>query len=114
MRSQDGVAYGKGSRPTFYRCVRLRQDQGSPVCQSLGARRLEQSLERLVLEALEPVGLQAMVEAAQVHADAAGAQRRHWLQRIERAEYEVELARRHYNAVDPQNRLVARELERRF
>jgi len=108
------VAYGKGSRPTFYRCVRKRQDLASPVCQSLGARRLEQALERLVLAALEPLGLGAMIEAAQAHADAAQAERRHWQQRIERAEHEVELARRHYHAVDPENRLVARELERRF
>jgi DNA invertase Pin-like site-specific DNA recombinase/predicted DNA-binding protein (UPF0251 family) len=108
------VAYGQGSRPTRYHCVRKRQDQGSPVCQSLGARRLEQALEGLVLEAVEPLGLEAMIQAAQAHADAAEAERRHWHQRIERAEYEVKLARRQYDAIDPENRLVARELERRF
>jgi len=108
------VAYGKGCRATFYRCVRKRQDLASPVCQSLGARRLEQALERLVLEALEPLGLEAMIEAAQAHAEAAEAEGRHWRQRVERAEYEVGLARRQYNAVDPENRLVASELERRF
>ena len=108
------VAYGKGSRPTHYRCVRKRQEQASPVCQSLGARHLEQALEGLVLEALEPLGLEAMIEAAQAHADTAEAERRHWRQRVERAEYEVELARRQYDAIDPENRLVARELERRF
>lgn len=108
------VAYGKGCRPTYYRCIRKRQELASPVCQSLGARRLEQALERLVLEALEPLGLEAMIEAAQAHADAAEAERRHWHQRVERAEYEVGVARRQYGAVDPENRLVARELERRF
>jgi transposase len=108
------VAYGKGSRPTSYRCVRKRQDRASPVCQNLGARRLEQTLERLVLEALEPLGLEAMIEAAQGHAEAAEAERRHWRQRVERGEYEVSLARRQYDAIDPENRLVARELERRF
>ena len=108
------VAYGKGSRPTYYRCVRKRQDQGSAVCQCLGAGRLEQALERLVLEALEPLGLEAMIEAARAHADAGQAERRHWRQRVERAEYEVGLARRQYDAIDPDNRLVARELERRF
>ena len=93
---------------------RKRQEQASPVCQSLGARHLEQALEGLVLEALEPLGLEAMIEAAQAHADTAEAERRHWRQRVERAEYEVELARRQYDAIDPENRLVARELERRF
>src|SRR5438046_10441984 len=37
---------------------------------------------------------------------------RHWQLRLERARYEVELARRRFLAVDPENRLVARSLER--
>jgi hypothetical protein len=37
---------------------------------------------------------------------------RHWQQRLERARYEVERARRQYCAVEPENRLVARTLER--
>ena len=41
-------------------------------------------------------------------------ERAHWHQRVERARYEVDLARRQYEAVDPANRLVGRELERRF
>ena len=39
---------------------------------------------------------------------------RHWEQRLERARYESERAARQYHAVDPENRLVARELERRW
>jgi len=39
------------------------------------------------------------------------AQRRQWEQRVERARYEVDLARRQYDAVDPENRLVGRELD---
>jgi hypothetical protein len=38
----------------------------------------------------------------------------HWKQRLERAEYEAGLAQRRYDAVDPENRLVARELERQW
>jgi len=67
-----------------------------------------------VLKAVEPLGLESMIQAAQAHADAAEAERRYWHQRVERAEYEVGLARRQYDAIDPENRLVARELERRF
>ncbi len=108
------VAYGKDSRPTVFRCVRSRQELASPVCQSFGARRLEQAVEKLVLQALEPVGLEAMARATEAQAEAAEAEHRHWQQQIERAEYEAEVARRQYNAADPENRLVARELERRF
>jgi len=38
----------------------------------------------------------------------------HWDQCIERAEYEAHLARQRYEQVDPANRLVASELERRW
>jgi hypothetical protein len=38
----------------------------------------------------------------------------HWKQRLERAEYEVSRARRQHDSVDPENRLLARELERQW
>ena len=38
----------------------------------------------------------------------------HWQQQLERARYEAERAARQYQAVEPENRLVARELERRW
>lgn len=71
-------------------------------------------MEELVLEALQPVGMEAMIEAAAGHARMCEGERAHWQQRVERARYEVDLARRQYEAVDPANRLVGRELERRF
>ena len=52
--------------------------------------------------------------AAQVHAEALDTEERHWQQSIDRAEFEADLARRQFGAVDPENRLVARELERRL
>jgi hypothetical protein len=108
------VGYSRGGRLVHYRCVTGRQQTGGPVCQSFGAVRLERAVEDLLLEALEPVGVEAMIEAAAVHARAGEAERSRWEQKVERARYEVDLARRQYDAVDPGNRLVARELERRF
>lgn len=108
------IAYGKDSRPTRYRCAKAREQTGVPVCQAFGARRLEQAVERVLLECLSPLGVEAMIEAAKVYAQDNEAQGRQWEQRVERARYEVDLARRQYDAVDPDNRLVARELERRF
>jgi predicted DNA-binding protein (UPF0251 family) len=80
----------------------------------VGGLRLERAVERLVLEALEPVGVEAMIAAAAAHVQASENERVHWQQRVERARYEVDLARRQYDAIDPANRLVGRELERRF
>ena len=74
--------------------------------------RLERAVEKLLLEALQPVGMEAMIEATRAHDQESQAQRSHWEHKVERARYEVDLARRQYDVVDPANRLVARELER--
>jgi hypothetical protein len=55
-----------------------------------------------------------MIRAAEADVEAKLLEQSHWRQRIERAEYEAELRRRQYHGVDPENRLVARELERRL
>lgn len=108
------IAYGKDSRPSRYRCAKAREQTGAPVCQAFGAWKLEQAFEKILLECLSPLGMEAMIEAAKVYAQDNEAHQRQWEQRVERARYEVDLARRQYDAVDPENRLVARELERRF
>ena len=61
------VAYGKRSM-LRYRCVRQRDQKGAPVCQAFGAIRLERAVEALVLECLEPAGIEAMMEAARASA----------------------------------------------
>lgn len=108
------IAYGKGSGPGRYRCAKAREQTGAPVCQAFGAWKVEQAFEKLLLKCLSPLGMEAMIEAAKVYAQDTEAQKRQWEQAVERARYEVDLARRQYDAVDPENRLVARELERRF
>ena len=109
------VAYSKPATGMVrYRCVAQRQHAGAPVCQAFGALRLERAVEALVLECLQPLGVEAMLEASDSYVAARASERDHWLQRVERARYEAELARRRYDEVDPSNRLVARELERRL
>jgi excisionase family DNA binding protein len=108
------VAYGKGSQPTRYRCAKAREQTGAPICQAFGARRLEQAFEKVLLECLCPLGMEGMIEAAKLYAEDNEVQREYWEHRIERARYNVDLAQRQYDAVDPDNRLVVRELERRF
>jgi hypothetical protein len=102
------------SRYPRYVCTQPPVQGSSAVCQAFGATRLEQAFEQLVLEALAPLGMEAMLaaETACLHAD--DAQRALWQQRVERARYEADLARRQYDVVDPDNRLVARALEHRW
>ena len=58
--------------------------------------------------------MEAMIEATSRYEQAAAEKRTELNQQIEQARYEVQLARRYYESVDPQNRLVAREVERRY
>jgi hypothetical protein len=108
------VSYGRQGRQVRYLCVSGRRQTGASICQSFGARRVEKAVEGLILEALTPVGMESMIEAARLHEAAVEEERRHFRQRVEGARYEAHLARRQYESVDPANRLVAAELERRW
>jgi DNA invertase Pin-like site-specific DNA recombinase len=108
------ISYQRGTRTTRYTCASARTQTGVPVCQDFSAKRLERAVEDLLLECLSPLGVEAMLKAAELYGQDIEVQRTHWSQKVERARYETHLARRHYEAVDPENRLVARELERRL
>ena len=69
-------------------------------------------IARLMLEAMAPAAIEASFALAKNLEAERAALDRHWRQRLERAGYEVERARRQYAAVEPENRLVARTLER--
>ena len=108
------VGYANGGTGVRYTCGRGVMDYAEPVCQSLSGRRLDELVGRQVLAVLQPAALEVHLAAA---ADLAQERRRlheHWRQRLERAGYEAERAARQYQAVEPENRLVARELERRW
>src|SRR5947208_12288996 len=66
------------------------------------------------LEAVRPAGLEATIAALHGLEAERRSVDRQWRLRLERARYEARLAQRQYDAVDPDNRLVARELERRW
>jgi hypothetical protein len=108
------VSYTNAGRGLRYSCVRGRLDYGVPRCQSLSGQRLDALVSTQVLSALQPAALELHLAAA---ADVAQERRRlhqHWQQQLERARYEAERAARQYQAVEPENRLVARALERRW
>ncbi len=98
-----------------YTCTRGSYDYAEPLCQSLsgsGGRRTESPRE--ILKAVEPAAFEASLAAiAEVERERAELSR-HWQLRRERARQEVERAARQYHVCEPENRLVARELERRW
>lgn len=97
-----------------YHCTRGAGDYGEPLCQGLPGPALDGLVAARVLAAVEPAALEASLAAV------AGVEReqtelaRHWRLRLERARQEADRAARQYRACEPENRLVGRELERRW
>src|SRR5215831_11638006 len=97
-----------------YCCRRRHGNYGEPRCQQTAARFLDDHVAAQLLSALAPTALDLSVAAAQqIEARRAEADRI-WRQRLERAEFCCGRARRQYQLAEPENRLVARQLEREW
>ena len=105
------VAYKASGR---YNCRALRRPIGEGMCASLHAPAIDEAVSRAFFDALRPARLDAL--EAVIGEQQAERERltRHWQERMKRARYDAHLAQRQYDAVDPDNRLVAAELERRW
>ena len=100
-----------GSYPVYV--CRADQDQhGGQRCQEVRAPGVDAAVESLLLEALTPDRLVLAMAALGELENEARALEHQWSLKRERARYEAERARRQYDAVEPENRLVARSLER--
>jgi hypothetical protein len=110
-----GTSGGASKAQTLrYSCQREAIDYGADICQSLAGGTLESFVVERLLLAVAPASLELNLAAT---ADIEHERQQldtHWQQRLARSRYEVEQARRQYAAVDPEHRLVARELERRW
>jgi hypothetical protein len=107
------VSYGCRGR-LRYTCGRAAVEYAEPVCQGLAGRPLDDLVAAQVLAALTPAALELSLAAADGLEQERQQLHQHWQQQVERARYEAERARRQYDAAEPENRLVARELERRW
>jgi hypothetical protein len=85
-----------------------------PTCHGLAARPIDDLVAAQVLRALEPAALEVSLSAIDDILAEHAQLDRHWQQRLERARYEAARAERQYHAVEPENRLVARTLEKRW
>jgi len=116
------VGYG-GSRPSptatrtlQYRCcaARQRHEVEGTDCQLVGGKRIEVVVVEAFLQVTREAGAEASLLAAeQLVRDGEQAERT-WQLQIEKAIYEAERAERQFNAVEPENRVVARTLESRW
>lgn len=107
------VRYKGGSQ---YICnhLHLQHGRGVPVCQTLRSAAIDARVAEAFLQAVVPAEIDAWVEARRIDSEADIALRRAETQQVERLRYQATLAERQFNRVDPDNRLVAAELERRW
>jgi len=97
-----------------YVCGTRHQRYGEPVCQSLTIAHVDPAVSAAFLTVIQPAEVEtALALAEELEHDRALVEQQ-WQFRVERARYEVERARRQYDQVEPENRLVARELEGRW
>lgn len=107
-----GVRYSGGHHRRSYECTQRRNHYGESYCQHVPGACLDAFVSQQVLAALEPAALEVSLAAVEhLEVERAGLHRL-WQQRLERARYEAERAARQYQLVEPENRLVARSLER--
>jgi DNA invertase Pin-like site-specific DNA recombinase len=110
---QMSVSYAGRSNARFT-CDADRNHLGLPQCQALAARPLEELVTQQLLIAIEPASLELSLQAAEaIEHDRRRLEQQH-LHSVERATYGADRAWRQYTAVEPENRLVARDLERRW
>jgi len=99
----------------YYQCAASQRTAiGKQICSQFGGVTVEQAVVEAVLAALAPVRMEALTQASDQLTNARSEKRRQLELEIERARFEADRCRRQYDAVEPENRLVARNLEQRW
>ena len=97
-----------------YICHGLTKEFAEPMCASMDGPSIEALVVQAFFAAIQPAQLDALEALLAQRRQERAQVERHWEQQLQRATYEAQLARRRYESVDPGNRLVAAELERRW
>jgi excisionase family DNA binding protein len=109
------VAYsGENGSAGRYHCRGGHLNHGGDRCISFGGMRVDRVVGAEVIERLQPLGIEAAIGAMEVRCAENAEKRRQVELALDQARYEAARSRRQYDAVDPDNRLVAAELERRW
>ena len=106
------VIYTGRSNQPVYRCDRGNTVLGLPRCFSFGGLRVDAAVARELIQAIEPMAIEAAMTAERMHMESQGEQNRILELELQQARYEASLAERRYAACDPENRLIAAQLEK--
>lgn len=102
---------GNNSTPGYY-CSSSEAVNGRGVwCMRLGAGKPDQAVIETFLDAIAPAGLEAAIEAQKLQDIQYQNALKQFRLQVEAVQYEARRAERRYQAVEPENRLVARTLE---
>lgn len=101
------------SRPV-YRCDKPNLMMGLPRCMTFGGPRVDAAIARELLRATEPLAIEATFEAERMHRERQEDRRQILDLELRQARYEAGLAERRYAACDPDNRLIAAQLEKNW
>jgi DNA invertase Pin-like site-specific DNA recombinase len=102
------------TRTLRYDCQRHAFDYGSRACQSLVGEPLERLVADQILQVVTPASLELNLRATKHCEQERAALEKQWRLNLERARQQTARAHRQYDAVEPENRLVARTLERNW
>lgn len=106
---------GHGGIHPVYECTRRQTDTHySSACVRLSADLIDQAVGQRILEILQPEQIEIAFRAVQELERRSQAIDQQWRMRMERLEYQAQIAQRRYEEVDPSNRLVAATLEQRW
>lgn len=108
------VGYPSGGQPRYFCRGSSTQRERRKTCLSFSGRYVEPLFSEAVLEAVSPAGIAAAQRAADVARQDCQQQRQRLMDEVQQRQYEADRARRQYDRVEPENRLVAAELERRW
>src|SRR5437660_11700115 len=110
-RRLNVVYTGRYPRPV-YRCDRPNLQLGQRRCFGFGGKRIDATIATEMLRAVAPMAIEAAKEAERMLRDEDQDRRRIAVLELQQAQYDASLAERRYAACDPDNRLIAAQLEK--
>jgi DNA invertase Pin-like site-specific DNA recombinase len=114
--SRLSVQYKNEKGATYWQYICGHVKKGEPFshkrCICISGRVVDQAVSDIILQKLTPEAVKAAEEIWRELDDRKSAEDKYFILQIEKANYEAELAKKRYMNADPENRLVAAELER--
>lgn len=108
------IRYLQDGKTPSYECNQVHKQLAGKSCQSLRGDAIDDAVAKAFLEAMQAAQLEISLATLEQLEHKQQQIQQQWQLRLERSQYEADLAKRRFMAVDPENRLVARSLEKEW